>query len=142
MTTLRSELRRWFVSRWFVKRNSLSPRLAEAHVKAMTDEEVYRRMRECMRAGAEFAVGNAPKAEGQDAVDTQSGETVYPSVPVLDAANKPTTAGRKPEAVLLSADSRLSHPAKKGKRAAQQRLERNSRKPESSGVGFGVASRV
>jgi hypothetical protein len=53
---------------------------------------------------------NASRAERQDAVVIQTGETVVHSVPVLDAANKPTTADRKSEASLPSTDSRQTDP--------------------------------
>ena len=56
MTTLRSELRRWWVSRWFVQVNGLSPRLAEEHVRAMEDSEVRWRMRTYLRkSGVELS---------------------------------------------------------------------------------------
>jgi hypothetical protein len=72
-----------------------------------------------------FKCRNASRAERQDAVVIQTGKTVDHSVPVLDAANKPTTADRKSEASLPSADSCQSAPpssSKSGKSEPDQRL--------------------
>jgi hypothetical protein len=46
-----------------------------------------------------------PNTEGQDAVVHKTGTTVAHSVPVRGAANKPTSADRKSDASLYSADA-------------------------------------
>ena len=51
--------------------------------------------------------GDAPRAAGQDAVVTNLGSPVAHSGPRPGAAHKPTTADRKSEALLSSADCRL-----------------------------------
>jgi hypothetical protein len=90
------------VSELMVRIHQISPELAAYHVREMAPSEVKRRFLMYVRPG-----GDAPRAERQDAVVIETGPTVTHSVPVPDAANKPTTADRKSEAPLPSVDSRL-----------------------------------
>jgi hypothetical protein len=134
---------RQLLAKKIVEVNLISPELADQHVHEMTDGEVLRRLNSYAR--------NLPRAEGQDAVVIQTGKTVVHSVPVLDAANKPTTADRKSEASLPSADScqtRSSpHPAKVESRNPEERLAwvremvRRAREGWPDGQGFLPLSR-